>query len=267
MNCFDGKVVVITGAGSGIGRALAQQLAERGARLALSDVNAQSLEETRESLAKGTRTNAYTLDVSSREAVVAHAEAVRRDFGTAHFLINNAGVTIVGTIAHLSIEEIEWQLGINLWGVIYGTKAFLPLMLEQHEGCIVNISSVFGFVSFPAQGAYNISKFGVRGLTECLWSELAGSGVRAVSVHPGGIRTNIEVAGRRCAAAGEEEARLTELGEKLLLTPPAECAADILAGVERGDLRIITGNKSSTLHWLSRLLPDSYPKILRLLAR
>ena len=164
----------------------------------------------------------------------AHAEDVKRDFGTAHFVINNAGATVVGTIEHLSIEEIEWQLGINLWGVIYGTKAFLPMMLAQREGCIVNISSVFGLVGFPLQGAYNISKFGVRGLTECLWSELEGTGVRAVCVHPGGIRTNIEKAGRRCAASGAEEAALRRAGGQMLMTPPEECAADIIAGIERG---------------------------------
>ena len=119
MNCFEDKVAVITGAGSGIGRALAQRLAARGARLALSDVNAKGLAETRKSLPKGVTARTYTLDVSSRDAVFAHAEKVKQDFGTAHFVINNAGVTVVGTIAHLSIEEIEWQLGINLWGVIY----------------------------------------------------------------------------------------------------------------------------------------------------
>ncbi len=185
MSCFTGKVAVVTGAGSGIGRALAQQLAAKGARLALSDVNAVGLEETMVSLPAGCDARPYALDVSNRRAVFDHADAVQRDFGTVHFVINNAGVTVVGTIAHLTIEEIEWQLGINLWGVIYGTKAFLPMMLAQREGCIVNISSVFGLVGFPTQGAYNISKFGVRGLTECLWNELDGTGVRAVCVHPG----------------------------------------------------------------------------------
>ena len=267
MSCFAGKVVVVTGAGSGIGRALAQQLAAKGARLALSDINATGLEETMRSLPSGGDARSYALDVSNRQAVFAHAEAVRRDFGTAHFAINNAGATVVGTIAHLTIEEIEWQLGINLWGVIYGTKAFLPMMLAQREGCIVNISSVFGLVGFPTQGAYNISKFGVRGLTECLWNELDGTGVRAVCVHPGGIKTNIEKAGRRCAAAGAEEANFDGLGAKLLVTPPAECAADIIAGVERGQKRIVTGHKSSSLWWLSRFLPNRYPAVLKILAK
>jgi short-subunit dehydrogenase len=266
MQTLKDKVVVITGAGSGIGRALAQQLAAKGARLAISDVNANGLAETAQSLPTGTEIKTYALDVSNKEAVFAHAAEVKRDFGTTHVVINNAGATVVGTFAHLSIEEIEWQLGINLWGVIYGSKAFLPIMLEQKEGCIVNISSVFGLVGFPLQSAYNISKFGVRGLTECLWSELDGTGVRAVCVHPGGIKTNIDKAGRRCAAAGAEEARFDGMAEKMLTTPPEECAADIIAGIERGDVRVITGNKSSTLHWLSRLLPNRYPALIRMIS-
>lgn len=266
MSMFAGKVAVITGAGSGIGRALAQQLAGKGARLALSDVNAQGLDETIRSLPGVTEVRGYALDVSNRQAVFAHADDVKRDFGTVHVVINNAGATVVGTVEHLTVEEIEWQLGINLWGVIYGTKAFLPMMLAQSEGCIVNISSVFGLAGYPAQGAYNISKFGVRGLTECLWSELEGTGVRAVCVHPGGIKTNIEKAGRRCAAAGEEEARFSMLADKLLKTPPEQCAADIIAGVERGKRRIITGHKSTSLYWLTRLMPNRYPAILKMIA-
>jgi short-subunit dehydrogenase len=266
MSMFTDKVVVITGAGSGIGRALAQRLAGRGARLALSDVNAKGLDETLKSLPAVTEARGYALDVSNRQAVFAHSEDVKRDFSTAHCVINNAGATMIGTIEHLTIDEIEWQLGINLWGVIYGTKAFLPMMLARSEGCIVNISSVFGLVGYPAQGAYNISKFGVRGLTECLWNELEGTGVRAISVHPGGIKTNIEKAGRRCAAAGEEEARFSALADKLLQTSPDECAADIIAGIERGRKRIITGNRSSTLFWLSRLMPNAYPAILKRVA-
>lgn len=173
---------------------------------------------------------------------------------------------MIGTIAHVSIEEIEWQLSINLWGVIYGTKALLPMFLAQREGRIVNISSVFGLVGFPTQGAYNISKFGVRGLTECLWSELKGTGVSAGCVHPGGIRTNIERAGRSCKEAGEEKTRITAKAGALMATPPEDCAADIIRGIERGARRVVTGNRSSALFWLTRLFPDSYPAILKRIA-
>jgi len=262
MGYFSGRVAVVTGAGSGIGRALAQQLAAGGARLALSDINAAGLAETMQCLPADSEARGYPLDVSNRKAVFAHAEDVKRDFGTAHIVINNAGATVVGTVEHLTIEEIEWQLGINLWGVIYGTKAFLPMMLSQRDGCIVNISSVFGLVGFPLQSAYNISKFGVRGLTECLWSELEGTGVRAVCVHPGGIRTNIEKSGRRCAASGADEAAFEGMAEKMLTTPPGKVASDILTGIERGKRRVLTGSQSSTMSWMSRFLPDTYPALI-----
>jgi short-subunit dehydrogenase len=195
--------------------------------------------------------------VSKREAVYAHADQVRHDFGCADVVINNAGVTVIGTVEHLTIEEIEWQLGINLWGVIYGTKAFLPMMLEQRRGCIVNISSIFGLIAYPGQSAYNISKFGVRALTECLWAELEGTGVRALSVHPGGIRTAIGKAARLCAAANEVERKLAaDSYEVLLTTPPEDCAAAIINGIERGKRRVRVGNRSFAAWWLPRLFPE-----------
>lgn len=266
MSSFSEKVAVVTGAGSGIGRSLAIQLGQAGARLALSDINLAGLDETVRRLPPGCKASASVVDASSREAMFAHAEDVKRDFGGAHFLFNNAGATLVGTVEHTSIEEYEWQLGINLWGVIYGTKAFLPIMLAQREGCIVNISSVFGLVAYPAQSGYNMSKFAVRGLTECLWQELSGTGVRAVCVHPGGIKTNIERAGRRVRLAGEVEAAFSSGVDKLLTTPPEDCARDILRGVLGGKRRIVTGNKSTSLYWLSRLLPTSYPHVLKLMS-
>lgn len=262
---FHNKVVVITGAGSGIGRELAVQLAEAGAHVALSDINQPGLDATLKLLPDASKAKGYILDVSSWEAFQAHADEVKRDFGTAHFIINNAGASVIGTVENTSIEEYEWQLSINMWGVLYGTKAFMPMMLAQREGCIVNISSVFGLLGFPMQSAYNMSKFAIRGLTEALWSELDGSGVRAVCVHPGGIRTNIEKAGRRCKAAGPVEEKFAALADKMLLTPAADCAADIIKGLSKGSKRIITGNKSTTMFWMSRLFPNSYPALLKLL--
>lgn len=262
---FLGKVAVVTGAGSGIGRALAIELASRGARLALSDIDETSLAATIAQCGGGIEARGYKLNVADREAVLVHAIEVERDFGAVHFVFNNAGATLVGTFEHSSLEEIEWQLGINLWGVIHGSKAFLPLMLDQREGCIVNISSIFGMVGYPAQSAYNISKFGVRGLTECLWSELKDTGVRAVCVHPGGIRTNIERAGRRVKLANQVEAEFAGKAEKLLVTLPEECAKDILRGIEAGKKRILTGYLSRTVYWVSRLFPNSYPALFKYL--
>jgi hypothetical protein len=266
MGIFQDKVAVITGAGSGIGRALAVRLSREGARLALSDIDVPGLEKTCELLRSGCDVHSYPLDVSSQTAFFAHAKQVKRDFGGAHYLFNNAGATLVGTFEHIDVDEMEWLLGINLWGVIYGCKAFLPMMREQDEGCIVNISSIFGFVSFPGQSTYNISKFGVRALTECLWAELRGTGVRAVCVHPGGIKTNIEKSGRRCRVAGAEEAKFSASADKMLVTLPEQCAAEILDGIRRGRRRILTGKYSRSLYYLSRLLPNSYDAVLRKIA-
>ncbi len=264
MHSFHNKVVVITGAGSGIGRALALQFAREGARLALSDINPAGLDETLKQLPSTCEARGYHLDAACREAVFAHADEVRRDFGTAHVIINNAGAAMIGTVANTSIDEYEWQLNLNLYGVLYGTKAFLPIFLEQREGWIVNISSVLGLLTFPAQSGYNMSKFAVRALTECLWQELEGSGVHAVSVHPGGIKTNIEKSGRRCQAAGAQEEAFSRQADAMLRTPPEQCAADIVAGMKRGQRRIMTGYMSSTFLWLSRLFPNAYPRVIKL---
>jgi NAD(P)-dependent dehydrogenase (short-subunit alcohol dehydrogenase family) len=260
---FENKVVVITGAGSGIGRALAVQFSEAGAQLALSDINEAGLQDTLKQLAPGAQARTYRVDASVRNEVFAHADEVLRDFGAVHYLINNAGATLVGSVANTDIDEYEWQLNINLYGVLYGTKAFLPSMLRQAEGCIVNISSIFGLFAYPCQSAYNMSKFAVRGLTECLWQELRGTGVRAVCVHPGGIKTNIERAGRRVKLAGDLEGEFADKAEKLLVTPPEACAADIIAGLRKRKKRILTGHLSRTSYWLVRLLPNAYPTVLR----
>jgi short-subunit dehydrogenase len=263
MQQFENQVVVITGAGSGIGRALALQLGREGARLALSDIDLAAVQATAAAIGDAPRVRAYALDVASREAVFAHAAQVQRDFGAVQVLVNNAGASIVGTIEHLSIEEIEWQLQVNLWSVIYGTKAFLPAMLQQRQGLIVNISSVFGFVALPTQGAYNIAKFGVRALNECLWRELDGTGVCAVSVHPGGVRTQIGKKARRAARAGEAEDAVMARTDQALVTPPEDMAAAIVKGLKRGDRRIVAGHMARLLFWLPRLFPNCYPDVLK----
>jgi len=268
MQEFRGKVSVITGAGSGIGRGLATLLADAGGHLAISDIDQEGLEETA-SLIRSAHPQVdlrtYPLDVSSRDAVYAHAEQVRTDFGTAHFVFNNAGVTLVATIENMKIEELEWLLGINLWGVIYGTKAFLPMMLEQNEGHIINVSSVFGFLTVPTQSAYHISKFGVRGFTECLSRELAvdkACNVYATSVHPGGIQTNIAKAARFGEQTGDFEAELAENTESVLTTPPVDMAAAILKGVRKRKRRVVAGSNAKLIDWIARLFPASYGGVL-----
>ena len=261
-SAFDSKVAVVTGAASGIGRELARQLAAAGATLAISDVDRAGLNETRKACGDA-EVRAYPLDVSKREAVFAHAAAVKRDFGDVHFLFNNAGVSLAATFEHSTIEELEWLLGINLWGVIYGTKAFLPTMLAQREGCIVNLSSVFGLIGMPAQSAYNIAKFGVRGLTESLWRELDGTGVRAVSVHPGGIRTRIEKSAPLGKFAGDYERKVMKAVADALVTPAEDCAREILAGVAEGSKRIVTGNNARLIDLAARISPDHYGALFK----
>ena len=260
---FDRKVVAITGAGSGIGQALAVQFATKGARLALSDISQKGLDETLAMLPKRTEVRGYLVNVGLRESVFEYAEHVCRDFGAAHYVVNNAGTSLIASFQNTTIEEIEKVIDINLWGVIYGTKAFLPPMLKQREGCIVNISSVFGLVATPGSVAYTISKFGVRGLTETLWQELDGTGVRAVLVHPGGINTNIPKNTPTAQAEGEFERRVMEANKKQMITPPAECARDIVAGLAAGKKRLLVGNGATQIHLLSRLMPDGYGAVMK----
>jgi NAD(P)-dependent dehydrogenase (short-subunit alcohol dehydrogenase family) len=184
-----GKVAVVTGAGSGIGRALALNLARRGCRLALADLHEANLAETARLLPEPPLTQ--VLDVADREAVYAFAARVQAELGGAQLVINNAGVAVSQMIRDLEYRDFEWLMNINFWGVVHGTKAFLPQLLARRDAAVVNISSVFGLIAVPAQGAYNAAKFAVRGFTEALRHELEGTGVASVCVHPGGIRTSI----------------------------------------------------------------------------
>ncbi|NQD91769.1 SDR family oxidoreductase, partial [Pseudomonas sp. CrR25] len=172
MQSLAGKVAVVTGAGSGIGRALAEQLALEGCHLALADIDAASLANLADELRPhGARVSCHPLDVADRTAVFAFAEEVLTNHGSAHLIINNAGVAVSQTIAELKYEDFEWLMDINFWGVVHGTKAFLPHLLQNGEGHIVNLSSIFGIIGMPTQGAYNASKFAVRGFTEALRQE------------------------------------------------------------------------------------------------
>jgi NAD(P)-dependent dehydrogenase (short-subunit alcohol dehydrogenase family) len=263
MTQFQSKVVAITGAGSGIGRALAQNLAARGARMALAGLTVDPLKETVTLLPPSANAKCYPLDVSSREQVFAFAEQVVSDFGRIDYIINNAGTSVLATTEHVLIEEIEKVINVNLWGTIYGTKAFLPHMLKQRSGCIVNISSVFGLVATPCSVAYTMSKFAVRGLTETLWDELDGTGVRAVLVHPGGINTNIAANTPIAANEGDFERVMATANSKQMTTTPEACAEEIVAGLIRGDNRLLVGSGAKALFRLARLFPNSYGKMMR----
>jgi NADP-dependent 3-hydroxy acid dehydrogenase YdfG len=261
MKEFRDKVCVITGAGSGIGRGLALELAGRGARLALSDIDPARAEETRAACERsGAReAAAYALDVSDRTAVEAHAEAVKAAFGTVNLVVNNAGVALEGTVLDTSIEDYEWLMGINFWGVLYGTKAFLPHLIASGDGYVVNISSVFGIIAVPTQSAYHAAKFAVRGFTESLRQEMLMDGhpVGVRCVHPGGVKTDIA----RAARSDRDSQERAETFEKMARLTPAQAAKIIIGGVERRRARILVGNDARALDVLQRVAGSRYQEL------
>jgi NAD(P)-dependent dehydrogenase (short-subunit alcohol dehydrogenase family) len=255
-------VAVVTGAGSGIGRELALQFAAKGCRLALSDINAKALAETAAMLPVPPLTEAFS--VADRAAFIAFADRIIRELGTAHIIVNNAGVTVSQTLANLSYEDFEWLLGINFWGVVHGTKAFLPWFLQQNEGVIVNISSIYGLIAWPSQGAYTVSKFAVRGFTECLRIELGDSKVRAIQVHPGGVKTNIVRNARfYVSATGENSTKMVEKFDSVALTTPQQAAAKIINAIERERSRVVIGIDAKIMSLIQRLAPSGYISILK----
>jgi NADP-dependent 3-hydroxy acid dehydrogenase YdfG len=256
------KVAVVTGAGSGIGRARAQHLAQLGCRLALADVNETTLLET----ARGLSAEVITqkLDVSNRDAVYEFAAKVKQQFGTAHVVINNAGVAVSQTVNDLSWEDFEWLMGINFWGVTYGTKAFLPMLLAQNEGAIVNVSSVFGIIGVPTQSAYNAAKFAVRGFTEALRHELRQTKVKAICVHPGGIKTNIAKSSRfyQDPLGNTNASDMAGRFERLARTTPEKAAQTIVRGIELGRPRVLIGPDAVMIDQIQRLMPESYHVVM-----
>lgn len=263
MQSFTNKVVVITGAASGIGRALAQQLSADGAHLALSDVNMAGLEETKALLKGSGNVTLHTLNVADRAAWEAYAESVIADHGQVDAIINNAGVALSETIEKMSYEDMEWIVDINFWGVVYGTKTFLPLLKARPEAAIINVSSIFGIIALPTQGAYNATKFAVRGFTESLRQELANTNVMVTTVHPGGIKTNIVRNGRmKTSMAGDKtlEQQAREF-EKMARTTPAQAASIIVNGTLKGKRRILIGSDAKAMDRAQRLFPIKYTDI------
>lgn len=265
MKDFTNKVVVITGAGSGIGRALAENFAKAGARLALADNHEGNLTDTANLLGSAEILN-ETLDVANREAVYAFADKVKAKFGGADIVINNAGVTFGNTVEDSSYEDFEWLMGINFWGVVYGTKAFLPLLKEADESAVVNISSVFGIIAFPGQAAYNASKFAVRGFTEALRHELnlEASSCLPISVHPGGIKTNIARNARfyKDHEGNTNHAQIADDFEKIAKTTPAKAAETIITGIKNRNPRVLIGSDAWAIDRIQRFMPVNYMKAI-----
>ncbi|MDT5283322.1 MAG: hypothetical protein QOJ20_4517, partial [Mycobacterium sp.] len=269
MNRFEGKVAVITGAGSGIGRALAVNLATKGAKLALSDIDTEGLAETvRQAEALGATVKSDRLNVAEREAVLAYADAVVTHFGEVHQVYNNAGIAYNGDLEKSEFKDIERVMDVDFWGVVNGTKAFLPHLIASGDGHLVNISSLFGLLSVPGQSAYNAAKFAVRGFTEALRQEMMVSGhpVHVTCVHPGGIKTAIA---RNAGAVDGQDARtLAEYFDtKLAKTSPDSAAKSILRAVSRNRPRAVVGLDAKVLDLIVRLVGPGYQRLLALGAR
>lgn len=275
MKDFKNKVAAITGAASGMGRTLALNLASRGCHLALSDVNAKGLAETAQMAGKlGVKVTTAAVNVASREEVYAWADQVVRDHGKVNLIFNNAGVALGATIEVVKPEDFEWIMDINFWGVVWGTKAFLPHLKAAGEGHIVNTSSLFGLLAVPTQGTYNASKFAVRGFTEALRQELdmESCGVSATCVHPGGIRTNIAMAARidpaMAAKTGMDAEAARKRFDKLLNTTSADSAAkQILRAVEGNKRRVLVGPDAKFLDKVVRLGGSWYQPLTTMFAR
>lgn len=271
MKSFNGKVAAITGAASGMGRTLAIQLAKEGCHVSISDVDTKGLAETAK-LVKAANPNikitSQQLDVSNRDAVYAWADQTAKDHGKVNLIFNNAGVAYATPIEHIDYDKFEWIMGINFWGVVYGTKAFLPHLKASGEGHIVNTSSVFGLCAQPTQSTYNATKFAVRGFTESLRQELdmMNCGVSATSVHPGGIKTAIA---RKSVASPEiEEFTGTDpesgkdLFEKMFITSATKAADIILKAVKKDKRRVLVGPDAVAIDTMVRTLPELYQTII-----
>ena len=267
MKNFKNKVAAITGAGSGMGQQLAILLAKAGCHLSLSDINEKGLAETVELVkTHNVRVTSKKVNVADRDQIKAWAADTIQNHGSVNMIFNNAGVALGSTVEGESYEDLEWIMGINYWGVVYGTKEFLPLIKKSGEGHIINTSSLFGLTAQPTQSAYNSSKFAVRGFTESLRQELdiENSGVSALCVHPGGIRTNIANDARMndsLKLLGMNPEKSAKAFNKLLRMPAEDAAQEILDAVLKNKRRLLIGNDAKVIDLMQRILPTGYQKV------
>ena len=266
MKNFSGKVAAVTGAGSGIGRALAVELATKGCHVALSDVDDTGLAETvalveqAAPIAGSVKVTTAHVDVADREAVEAWAAGVMTEFGRVNLIFNNAGVALSANVGAMTYDNFRWLIDINFWGVVHGTLAFLPHLKASGDGHVVNISSVFGLLGIPSQSAYNAAKFAVRGFTDALRTELdiEQCGVSATTIHPGGIRTNIARNARFESAEHEEAVDAEQAAvdfERLTRTTPEKAAQLIIGAVEKNKRRALIGPDAHVFDAAARISP------------
>jgi len=261
---LQGRTAVVTGAAGGIGRAIAASLARRGCHLALADIDEAGLERTAaEIAAAGVRVSRHHLDVSDAGAVAAFPQRVTAEHAGVDVLVNNAGVALGGTFEQVAEADFEWLFGINFWGVVRMTRAFLPLLHASDDARLVNISSVFGLVAPPGQTAYAASKFAVRGFSESLRHELAQTSIGVTVVHPGGVATSIAKKARLAQSISDEDATERQrLAESFLRMPPEVAGETIVRGVEARKARILVGSDAQRMAIVERLMPVSYWNML-----
>lgn len=262
---LDGKVAVVTGAASGIGRAIARSMAARGCDVAIADVDEAGLAETAGLIGDVARVTCHRLDVADRIAVARFPDAVAAAHGAVDVVVNNAGVALSGTFAQLTEAEFDWLLEINLQGVVRMTRAFLPVLERRPQAQIVNLSSLFGLIAPPGQSAYAAAKFAVRGFSEALRHELeaAGSPVGVSVVHPGGVRTGIAANARAAAAVDAAEAARQQAHFQKVLRLDADQAGEIIVrGIERRQPRILVGQDAKLVAAIERLMPVGYWRII-----
>jgi NADP-dependent 3-hydroxy acid dehydrogenase YdfG len=263
MEGFAGKVAAVTGAGSGIGQALALELARSGASVAISDVDTDGLAQTEEQLkAIGAPVRSDRLDVTEREAFQIYADQINEHFGKVNQIYNNAGIAFTGDVEITEFKDIERVMDVDFWGVVNGTKAFLPHLIASGDGHIVNVSSLFGLMSMPGQAAYNSAKFAVRGFTEALRQELVlnRDPVKVTSVHPGGIKTAIARNGLT-AEGVDPEAQYKFFDKRLASTTPQRAAEIILEAVRKNKARVLVGQDAVVLDLIVRITGSGYQRL------